>query len=371
MSRRGENIYKRKDGRWEGRYIKARDERGKIVYGYVYGRKYTVVKQRLAEMKVQYVASYGSLKIYEGTLEQWLWYWLNGPMRGRIKISTYLNYRLRIEKYILPFLGQKKLIQIQTRHIQEFIYFLEGTNISSSSIRAILTVLKSALKQAVVENQLLINPCLNISFKKSESEDVKALSKSIQTKIEEAALKEKRCSAAILSLYTGMRIGEISGLRWSDIDFEENRLYVSRTIYRIINADGEQKTQIVIDEPKTASSKRVIPIAHNLKRYLMEKRKESDSEYVVSCKSSFAEPRVISYRFKRLLSAIGMTSIHFHMLRHTFATRCVESGVDIVTISKLLGHSSTKMTLDIYADSLWENRMQAITLMDRRLEMAD
>ncbi|MBP1047518.1 site-specific integrase [Enterococcus sp. BWM-S5] len=368
MSRRGENIYKRKDGRWEGRYIKARNEEGKIVYGYVYGRKYTAVKQRLAELKVRYITSYGSLKIYEGTLEQWLWFWLNGPMRGRIKVSTYSSYQLRIRKYILPFLGQIKLIDLRTAEIQEFITYLEELHISSSSIRSILTVLKSALNQAVTDNHLLKNPCQNIVLKKNDAQEVRALTREEQRWLEKVSLKEPNCSAVLLALYTGMRIGEISGLKWSDIDFDNKRIAVNRTLYRTNAVEKGRKTQVIIDSPKTKSSKRMIPIAGNLKGYLLEKRKKSTSEYVISCRGSYAEPRLINYRFKKLLIGTELTSIHFHMLRHTFATRCIEQGVDIVTVSKLLGHSSTKMTLDVYADSMWENRMEAITRIDRQLE---
>lgn len=368
MSRRGENIYKRKDGRWEGRYIKARNEQGKIVYGYVYGRKYTTVKQRLAELKVQYVASYGSLKIYEGTLEQWLWFWLNGPMRSRIKVSTYSSYQLRIRKYILPYLGQVKLIELQPAKIQAFIMHLGELHISGSSIRSIITVLKSALNQAVMDNHLLKNPCQNISIKKNDVEDVRALNKEEQRQLEQASLQEKDCSAVLLALYTGMRIGEISGLKWTDIDFENGKISVSRTLYRTTVNDSTRKTQVVMDSPKTKSSKRVIPLAKNLKGYLLSKKEQSKSDYVISCRDSFAEPRLINYRFKKTLKATGLTHIHFHMLRHTFATRCIEQGIDIVTISKLLGHSSTKMTLDVYADSMWENRRDAIVLIDKQLE---
>nr|OTO68766.1 hypothetical protein A5866_000964 [Enterococcus sp. 12C11_DIV0727] len=120
-------------------------------------------------------------------------------------------------------------------------------------------------------------------------------------------------------------------------------------------------------EPKTKSSKRSIPLAKNLKNYLLDKRKIDTSEYVISCKGSYAEPRVISYRFKKSMKQAGIRSIHFHVLRHTFATRCVEQGIDIATLSKLLGHASIKLTLDTYTDSLWENRKAAVSVIDHKL----
>ncbi|WP_338030819.1 hypothetical protein [Enterococcus crotali] len=108
MSRKGENIYKRKDGRWEGRYVKARNEQGKIIYGYIYGKRYASVKEKLAKLKVQYSFTHKCINSYEGTVQNWLNYWLDILMRKKIKISTYSSYRLRIDKYIVPFLGAKK-----------------------------------------------------------------------------------------------------------------------------------------------------------------------------------------------------------------------------------------------------------------------
>ncbi|MGC6768507.1 tyrosine-type recombinase/integrase [Enterococcus sp. LJL128] len=368
MSRRGENIYKRKDGRWEGRYIKARNEHGKITYGYVYGKKYTIVKNRLAELRVQYIGNYSNLTLYDGTVEQWMSYWLAKFMNGKIKISTYSTYKTRMEKYIFPVLGSKKLINLTSTHIQEFIFQLENLGLSSRSINVICLVLKSALNQAVKESYIVKNPCEDITIKKKEYTNINALSIEQQRRIEKRALFETECSAAIIALYTGMRIGEISGLRWEDIDFERNLLCVRRTLTRISSLDERGKTQIIMSSPKTKTSERSIPLATNLRKYLLKKKKLSISDYVISCKDGFAEPRVINYRFKKLLEEEGLDNIKFHSLRHTFATRCIEKGADIATVSKLLGHSSTKMTLDIYADSLWESRTQVISNLDKMLE---
>lgn len=109
-------------------------------------------------------------------------------------------------------------------------------------------------------------------------------------------------------------------------------------------------------------------MADNLKSYLLNKKKERTSEYVISCKDSYAEPRVISYRFRKTIEEAGIKTIHFHVLRHTFATRCVERGIDIATLSKLLGHASIKLTLDTYTDSLWENRRAAVSILDKQLQ---
>lgn len=368
VSRKGENIYKRKDGRWEGRYIKARNEHGKIIYGYIYGKKYSCVKKRLAELKVQYSFTHNNLSLYKGSVEDWLNHWLNILMKKRIKQSTYISYRLRIDKYIIPALGNRALTQLKSREIEEFVNYLIQLELSSSTIHSIVTVLKSALGRAYIENCILVNPCKNLSLSSTSTNEISALSLADQEKIEAIAFTEKGCSAVILALYTGLRIGEISGLKWDDIDFEKNIIHIRRTLYRIPSVTNKKKTEVILAEPKTKSSKRLIPLADNLKSYLLNKKKERNSEYVISCKDSYAEPRVISYRFRKTVEEAGIKPIHFHVLRHTFATRCVERGIDIATLSKLLGHASIKLTLDTYTDSLWENRRAAVSILDKQLQ---
>ncbi|MBP1047861.1 site-specific integrase [Enterococcus sp. BWM-S5] len=368
MARKGENIYKRKDGRYEGRYIKNRTENGKIVFGYVYGKKYNTVKNKLTILKSQYNQPDKSQLIFQGSLADWLNRWLEYTVRRNVKVTTYAAYFGRVQRHIIPFLGSKKMALLKHTDITDFVYFLQNQALSPTTIKGIITVLKHALNQACKERYLTENPCEDVVLPKNRNTRVSAMTIEQQKRLEQVALQERSCSPVILALYTGMRIGEISGLKWSDIDFQSNIIQVRRTLLRVTCEGDSKKTKLILSSPKTETSRRDIPLAENLKEYLLANQEKSDSEFLISCKKSFAEPRVINYRFKKITEKAGL-GIHFHVLRHTFATRCIEEGVDVATLSRLLGHSSVKMTLDTYTDSMWENRQVAISRLDSKLNL--
>lgn len=369
MPKKGENIYKRKDGRWEGRYRKARSEHGKIIYGYVYGSKYMEVKQKLERLKGQYGNTTQQVALFQGTVEEWLEYWLDILMKDQIKISTYSSYQAKMKKHIFPLLGRKKLMLLRDKDIGFFLKTLSSRGLSNTTINNIYIILKSALSKAVAEKVILENPCQTVMSPKVKKKEIVVLTVEQQGRLEELALKETTCSSIILSLYTGLRIGEISGLNWSDIDLENRTISIKRTLQRISMGDAQNKTKIIFGSPKSESSIRKIPIATNLASYLSEKKAQSQSKFVISNKNKFMEPRLINHHFKKTVAQAGIENIHFHILRHTFATRCIEQGIDIATLSKLLGHKSTKMTLDTYVGSLWETREKAISLIDTHLQL--
>jgi integrase len=363
--KKGENIYKRKDGRWEGRYIKQRTPKNKIIYGYIYGKQYSEVKDKLTVIKARSLTSTVSLSIYEQLFGDFIGNWMLTTVKYDVKPTTYSNYVRLIKRHIIPNLGDLKLQEITHEIIQEFVYQLVEQKFASGTIRNIFNIVKKALQVAVRRNYLIDNPCKNIVLPKTTTKKINALSLQDQRKLEEFALKEKDCSPVILALYSGMRIGEISGLKWEDIDFEKNLIHVKRTIARITNEKNtSRKTMLISGSPKSLTSARVIPLADNLKNYLLEKKASSITKHVISCNGGIAEPRIISYRFKKMIQKINIADIRFHSLRHTFATRCLERGVDIASLSQILGHHSTKLTLDTYADSLLENRQAAIRSID-------
>lgn len=363
MGKRGENIYKRKDGRWEGRYRKSRNREGRILYGYIYGKKYNDVRKRLLEKKVHYLEYTG--ETFEGTLSEWLDHWLFVVIKNNVKLSTWTSYESKIRNHINPFLGREKLHLIEKKHLSAFLQQLSTCKYSENTIKNIFNILNSSLNYAVETGWLSRNPCKGLSFSpKEKRQDIRALSIEQQKKLEEFAFEESECSAIIIGLATGMRVGEISALKWTDIDFEYGVINVNRTLQRIPDPANQGQTKVIMGSPKTKSSFRKIPLATNLKNYLLEKKESSHSDYVVCSNQGFAEPRVINYRLKRVIKQTGLAPFHFHVLRHTFATRCIENNIDISSLSKLLGHTSVKLTLDTYTDSLWKKRKEAMEIID-------
>ncbi|MBP1045993.1 site-specific integrase [Enterococcus sp. BWM-S5] len=369
MARRGENIYKRKDGRWEGRYVKSRDTKGKIIFGYVYAKKYTDLRKKLSLKKAEYSNKVDEQDLYDGTVAEWMNYWLDYLMAKKIKDSTYSNYHGRLEKHINPYFQAVRLTDLTTAKVEDFIHHLIALGLSAKTIHCIINILKSGVRKAVLEGLLVKDPCVSVILPRLKKTSVSALTRIEQECLERVAWQDAECSPVILSLYTGMRIGEISALRWQDIDFTANVISIKHTLQRISVSDGgKQRTKVIISQPKTGSSQRAIPLAKNLKSYLLDKKRGSVSEFVISRGQGYAEPRLINYRFKKLIKAANIEAVNFHSLRHTFATRCVEEGVDIATLSKLLGHTSIKLTLDTYTDSMWENRQKAVSLLDRKIK---
>ena len=162
----------------------------------------------------------------------------------------------------------------------------------------------------------------------------------------EVAVKEKKGYGipTLLALYSGMRIGEIAALKWTDIDFESNLIVVNDTYQRIPTIALNRRTQLVLTDSKTEASVRMIPMSRTLKKLLLSHRKKSKGTFVFSTNGQPCEPRLLTYHFHRIRQKAELPAVHFHQLRHTFATRCLEVNRDIPSVSALLGHASTQMT---------------------------
>lgn len=370
MARKGENIYKRKDNRWEGRYIKGRRPNSRILYGYVYGRTYGEVRAKLLPLKYMYREISSRSVGFDGTVTDWAACCMEEIVRSDIKQSTYAYYNGILQNHILPCLGGRKLGSLTGKDIQSFVDHLSGSGLGPGTVHGVFGLLNRFLNKAVKKGALLVDPCGDVSLPKKAKPEINALTAAEQKKLEQAALEDQHGIPVILALYTGMRIGEISALKWEDVDLEAGIIHVRRTAQRIACPNGNRKTKVVFGTPKSERSDRLIPLPDQIRAILSDAKEQSGNEYIISGRGSFAEPRVIRHRYYRILKKAGIRHIHFHALRHTFATRCMELHFDVTTLSRLLGHSSVKMTLDIYTDSLLEHKILSMHMLDKLFVMS-
>ncbi|MBU5362544.1 site-specific integrase [Enterococcus raffinosus] len=366
--RRGENIYRRKDGRWEGRYVKGRSLSGKIKYGYVYAHTLKEVREKLYPLKIQYQTYQKVRGISSIYFEEWSNYWLH-MIRSEVKPATYSNYCYKLRNYVIPIIGEIPLNELTEVTGQKLLNALLEKNLKKSTIQVIFRIVIQCLNEAKRKSHINENSFSTIKLPKEKKRKVRALSRKEQLQLEKTALAEKKGNGipTVLSLHTGLRIGEIAALRWNDIDFERKLIQITHTYQRISLSNGEQRTQLVFDSSKTDASIRLIPMSDKVRKILLSQRKISKGTFVFSSKNKPIEPRLLTYHFHRIRKKCQLLDVHFHQLRHTFATRCLEAQGDILSVSALLGHTSTQLTLDTYADSLIEARANVIYQMENKI----
>ena len=327
MPRKGENIYKRKDGRWEARYIH-HYENGKAKYRSVYADSYTRVKARRNEelVKLENMRVYSVKQL--GTLDDICILWLNSR-KPKVKESTYTRYARIVNKYILPNYTIRKLTMIDTRAVNIFLNYLK-TTLSDKTVSDIRCVFLSIWNYGK-ENGY---PCreLNIPKEKSKSSHaITILPPETRKRFELAVLKYNNLVSLgiVFTMFTGIRIGELCGLKWGDIDFKNGYVKIQRTVERIADLDSHcKKTKVIISEPKTENSIRTIPLPKDLMNYIKE-FKMCDNYYILTASPKHTEPQTYYSRYKTFLRQHDLGKFTFHELRHTFATQCVDMGFDI------------------------------------------
>lgn len=358
MSRKGENIYKRKDSRWEARYIKGYQPNGAPRYGYCYGKTYHEAKQKLNIAKAAVVTgkalpTAARKKRFGIYCDEWLQ--LN---RDCVKESTYVKYNSMLEKHIKPRLGGCLLQALSSVVIEQFSHtLLYEEELSPKTVKDILTMLHSILKY-IRKNAPEALPMIEIIYPKVPKKEMRVLTKEEQKRLVDYLLDDMdACKfGVLLSLLTGMRIGEVCALKWKDISLSEQAICVSATMQRLQDFDKHTaKTKVIIGAPKSGNSARVIPLTQNAVKLCIAQNCSNPEAFILTGTAErYVEPRTMQYKLQQYTDDCDLAGVHFHTLRHTFATRCVEVDFEIKSLSEILGHSSPRITLERYVHSSME-----------------
>ena len=373
MSRKGENIYKRKDGRWEGRYCKTRNENGKIKYGYVYARTYTDVKNKLERVKKNYFVFHEKngtkiiIRTFSDVAREWLCY--KKPLLKEASLSKYTNI---INLHLLPFFRDQDIHNITLEQMESFYNGLlitktiKGTALAPKTTLDILSVMKAILLYATTKKYMNVLPVLRYEYRAVPKKLVvlsgrnqKILSTYLCVNL------TYRNLGLLICMYTGIRLGEACALTWKDISLTEGYIYIHKTMQRIQKEHNGKKTMIIIAEPKTQSSIRTIPLPRQLIQLIKSSKLPMQGYMLTGSYERYIEPRNYQYHFKKILQQCKIPQTNFHTLRHTFATRCVELGFDVKTLSEILGHSNINITLNRYVHPSFNLKKQNMNKMNK------
>ena len=345
--RTGQNIYKRKDGRWEARVPLGIRANGRRYFKSLYAGTYREALGRKNAYEKNIPSVKETLPVPPNTFSVAAYGWL-AASEQEWKPATYVRYRNYLEKYILPQWKLLHLREIDQKVYDALIALLEKS-LSASSMQTINTVISGSLKHTL--KQLPVTCKKFVSERRMIPRDILSKSEIFRLRSHLEAEEDLTAVGILLALYSGIRLGELCALTWADIDLETRTLYVRHTLQRIQNRnrlDGEPKTMLQIGLPKN-KKERAIPLHEQILSVLEQTRRlYLPSDYLLSGTSTPVEPRRMSSRFKRILKECGLRDIRFHVLRHTFATYSLESGMRTKVLSELMGHSSVKITMDRY-----------------------
>ena len=358
MAKHGENIRKRKDGRWEGRFIKGRKSDRTAIWGYIYGHSYAEVKEKLAikKMEVQQFA----LNVENPTFSELSLTWESSIFLG-VKSSTAAHYHYTLQHYILPVLGSYRVQSLSENILENSLLEIiapadqSHKTLGNAMSKECLTIVRRICRHAV---HLHIMRPIEINFKlpNASSSNTSVLNNSEQKSVcaYVRSSPTPRRLGMLLMMQMGLRIGEVCGLQWRDFDLQNGVLSVRRTVKRIYMEPG--KTVLVTQSPKTQSSERDIPIPTGILNLLKEEYVGQSNNVWFLSGTNFrpVEPRCYYKSLQGYLRKAQVPIVRPHALRHTFATTCLQAGCNVKTLSELMGHSNPNITLKRYAHSCWE-----------------
>ena len=381
MARTGSNIYKRKDGRYEGRILVGKNCRRKPKFIYVYARTLKEVRQKMAAARPAAPAERKTKAavFMRDAAEGWL-----KEKKENWKPTTFRMYQIVVRNYIVPLLGDCRTADIDREAMETFAETLDFCSKRKKLSGRYKKYICSLAGQILVYAGSARPPLPEFradrkTVQPPPEQDLENLKQYLL-----AHLSEDTCVGILVAMHTGIRIGELCALQWKDFDLEKGNLRICRNLQRVRREDGGNggtdgggqgqnghedagqkyvRTQVCMQMPKTGSSIRVIPLADSLTDILRAVRKSPDSYLVSGRKRAWSEVRTLQYRFCAILKKCGIEPFHFHLLRHAFASRCVELGCDVKSLSEILGHSSVQITMNIYVHSTTKQKKDIMNLV--------
>ena len=370
------SIRKRKDGRWEGRYTAGHDPAtGKQIFKSVLGKTQAEVKEKLKKALME-AGQIDFTKSGKYTVGTWMDEWFENVAKIKVRSSSHQTYRGYIDNHIKPNIGNIPLEKLTTMDLQKLYRTLltkgrverieaekQPSGLSAKTVRNINQVISSALDLAVAQKIILSNPTDACELPKVEHREMQT----IPEEQLQAFLAEAKATGVYemyyIELATGLRRGELLGLKWQDIDWKNGIIKVRRQIARV---DG----QIVEAPLKTKNSYRTVTISPQAIEVLKQQKAKNHDQYVFpSPNGGPISPDSVNNMLKRVLARAGIPKVRFHDLRHTFATIALQNGVDIKTVSGMLGHFSAGFTLDTYAHVTTAAQKEAADTMGNVLQV--
>lgn len=376
MAKRGQgegSISKRPDGTWWARITIGKTPDGKQKRKAFYGRTRKEVQEKLTAA-LNDINNNTYIEPSKMTVEQWMYIWLRDYKKNSVKPKTYAAYEAHVRNHIAPDLGGYTLASLRNDMVQRFVNNLADKGLKSITIERVVGTLKTGLIQAVDNDLIAKNPATKIKMPMKQERTPRVLTVQEQEIFMEASKEHRNGEIFLLILGTGLRIGEALALTWDDIDFEQHVLSVNRTqIEYCEHINGETVYHRGYSTPKTKAGKRTVPLIPTLIDMLLNLKKQREQEkrkfkatyqdnglifcnyYGVSLNYT-----TISKKIQTICKKTGLEGIHPHTLRHTFATRGLEKGIDLKIMQELLGHSSIKMTADLYTHVLPETKKNSV-----------
>lgn len=359
-------IYQRPDGLWRGELTIGYDDNGKRIKKVFHSKELDKLQKKLNDEKYKLDRNI-IVQPSDYTVSEWVLFWLENYKMNTLKSKTYDNYEYALNKHINGSIGNFKLNKVRTETIQQLYNKMHKKNLSSSTIRIVHVTLSQAFDQAIKNEILHTNPCKATIRPKKEKKKVIAMTDQQQDVFIKGCKGTTYHNFFVFLLNTGIRMGEALSLTWNDIDFEEGIISINKTASYIINRDDNSNTKwkTIIDTAKTAHSIRAVPMNNTSKNILIEQKKRADQLVFTSQAGTMLMARNINRSLNDLLKSNDLPeTISVHTLRHSFATRLLERGVNPKTVSDLLGHASVQITLDVYSHVMPQVKNDAVKLLD-------